>query len=103
MEAGQNLRGEDVVQVLQRIQQERGGPRRLFCDNGSDFSSQVVDLFVGISEWGEDRLLAAGQADRQRAYRIVQRNVPERTSEHALVHNAGRSQADHRGLAERVQ
>ena len=46
IEAGQSLRGEDVVQVLQRIQQERGGPRRLFCDNGSEFCSQVVDLWA---------------------------------------------------------
>ena len=44
IEAGQSLRGEDVVGVLQRVQQERGGPKRLFCDNGSEFCSQVVDL-----------------------------------------------------------
>ncbi len=46
IEAGQSLRGEDVVRVLQRIQQERGGPKRLFCDNGSEFSSQVLDLWA---------------------------------------------------------
>ena len=28
IEPGQSLRGEDVVRVLQRIQQERGGPAK---------------------------------------------------------------------------
>ena len=46
IEAGQSLRGKDVVQVLQRIQQERGGPRRLFCDHGSEFCSPVLDLWA---------------------------------------------------------
>ena len=50
IEAGQSLRGEDVVQVLQRVQQERGGPRRLLCDNGSEFCSQVVDLWAYQNE-----------------------------------------------------
>jgi putative transposase len=46
IEPGQSLRGEDVVRVLQGIQRDRGGPKRLFCDNGSEFSSQVVDLWA---------------------------------------------------------
>ncbi len=46
IEPGQRLRGEDVVQVLQRIQEKRGGPKRLFCDNGSEFASQVLDLWA---------------------------------------------------------
>jgi putative transposase len=46
IEPGQSLRGEDVVRVLQRVQKERGGPRRLYCDNGSEFSSQVLDLWA---------------------------------------------------------
>jgi transposase InsO family protein len=35
IEAGQSLRGEDVVRVLNRVKQERGVPKFLFCDNGS--------------------------------------------------------------------
>jgi putative transposase len=46
IEAGQSLRGEDVVRVLQQIQKSRGTPRTLFCDNGSEFSSQVLDLWA---------------------------------------------------------
>jgi putative transposase len=46
IEPGQSLRGEDVVRVLRRIQKDRGAPRTLFCDNGSEFSSQVLDLWA---------------------------------------------------------
>ena len=46
IEAGQSLRGEDVVRVLQGLQKDRCGPKRLFCDNGSEFSSQVLDLWA---------------------------------------------------------
>ena len=46
IEPGQSLRGEDVVGVLERLQQERGGPKRLFCDNGSEFSGQLLDLWA---------------------------------------------------------
>ena len=37
IEPGQSLRGEDVVRVLQRIQQERGGPQRLLCEMAASF------------------------------------------------------------------
>lgn len=30
--------------VLQRIERDRGGPKKLFCDSGSEFSSQEIDL-----------------------------------------------------------
>jgi putative transposase len=46
IEAGQSLKGEDVVRVLNRAKQQRGVPKFLFCDNGSDFTSQVMDLWV---------------------------------------------------------
>jgi putative transposase len=46
IEPGQSLKGEDVVRVLQRIRKDRGGPKRLFCDNGSEFSSRVLDLWA---------------------------------------------------------
>ena len=46
IEPGQSLKGQDVVRVLQSLQKDRGGPKRLFCDNGSEFSSQVLDLWA---------------------------------------------------------
>ena len=46
IEPGQSLRGEGVVGVLQKIQKEQGGPKRPFCDHGSEFSSQALDLWA---------------------------------------------------------
>jgi len=46
IEAGQSLKGENVVGVLNRLRQDRGVPRMLFCDNGAEFTSQVMDLWA---------------------------------------------------------
>jgi putative transposase len=46
IESGQSLRGEDVVHVLNRLQQQRGNPKMLFCDNGSEFTGQMMDLWA---------------------------------------------------------
>jgi putative transposase len=46
VEAGPSLKGTDVVEVLNRIRAERGIPKMLFCDNGSEFSSQIMDLWA---------------------------------------------------------
>jgi putative transposase len=39
IEAGQSLKGEDVVRGLNRVKQQRRVPKFLFCDNGSEFTS----------------------------------------------------------------
>lgn len=46
IEVGQSLKGHDVVKVLQQISHQRGAPQVLFCDNGSEFTSQVLDLWA---------------------------------------------------------
>ena len=46
IEADQSLRGEDVVRVLNRLKLERGVPKVLFCDNGSEFTGQMMDLWA---------------------------------------------------------
>jgi putative transposase len=46
IEVGQRLKGEHVVQALNAIRQKRGVPKLLFCDNGSEFTSQVMDLWA---------------------------------------------------------
>jgi putative transposase len=46
IEAGQSLKGEDVVKVLNRIKAQRGASKMLFCDNGSEFCSQAMDLWA---------------------------------------------------------
>ena len=35
-----------MVRVLNRMKQQRGVPKVLFCDNGSEFTSQAMDLWA---------------------------------------------------------
>ncbi|MGD0227315.1 MAG: DDE-type integrase/transposase/recombinase [Terriglobia bacterium] len=42
IEVGQSLKGEDVVGVLNRSRREV--PKMLLCDNGDEFTSQIMDL-----------------------------------------------------------
>jgi putative transposase len=46
IEPGQSMKGEDVVMVLNRVILQRGAPKMLFCDNGSEFASQAMDLWA---------------------------------------------------------
>ena len=46
IEAGQSLKGDDVVRVLNRMRADRAVPKVLFCDNGSEFTSQAMDLWA---------------------------------------------------------
>jgi putative transposase len=44
VEVGHSLKGTDVVAVLNQILSRRAAPKMLFRDNGSEFSSQIMDL-----------------------------------------------------------
>lgn len=46
IEPDQKLKGQDVALVLNRVKAQRGVPRMLYCDNGSEFSSQAMDLWA---------------------------------------------------------
>jgi len=46
IEVGQALKGTDVVGVLNRLRIERHAPKALFCDNGAEFTSQIMDLWA---------------------------------------------------------
>ncbi len=46
IEAGQNITGQDVAAVMQRLVKERGVPDRIQCDNGSEFISKVLDKWA---------------------------------------------------------
>ena len=46
IEPGKSLRGTDVVNVLSRITKKRGAPKRIYCDNGSEFCGRLVDLWA---------------------------------------------------------
>ena len=46
VEPGQKLGGEDVAKVLSKLAAERGAPKRIYCDNGSEFAGRLVDLWA---------------------------------------------------------
>ena len=46
IEVGQRLRGEHVVNVLNRLTAQRGAPTRLWRDNGREFCRHLVDLWA---------------------------------------------------------
>ena len=46
IEVGQRLRGEHVVEVLNRLVGERAAPKYLFADNGAEFTGRLVDLWA---------------------------------------------------------
>jgi putative transposase len=43
---GNRLRGDDVVDACNRLVATRGAPKRLFVDNGSEFSGRLMDLWA---------------------------------------------------------
>ena len=43
---GQRLRAEEVVTTCTRLVAARGAPKRVFVDNGSEFSGRVMDLWA---------------------------------------------------------
>ena len=38
-----------MVRVLNRVKQQRGLPKFLFCDNGSESTSQAMDLWAYLN------------------------------------------------------
>ena len=46
IEVGQRLRGENVVEVLNRLVRQRAAPKFLFADNGAEFTGRLVDLWA---------------------------------------------------------
>jgi putative transposase len=55
IESGQSLRGEDGVRVLNQLQEVRGVPQLLFCDNVRPrVYGQMMDRWVGLSRRRED-------------------------------------------------
>jgi transposase InsO family protein len=102
IEAGQSLKGEDVVMVLNRIMLQRGAPKMLFCDNGSEFASQAMDLWAYRNGVRID-FSATREANRQCLRRVVQWNLAGGMPRRSLVHNPSRGQATYRTVAQGIQ
>ena len=82
-----SYRGVDVVATLERVATVHGRPKRIRVDNGPEFISKELDLWAWL-HGVEARLLAAGQADRQRLRGVVQWQVPGGVPERLLVPRA---------------
>ena len=46
IKVGQRLRGEDVTDACNRLVAQRRAPKRVFVDNGSEFSGRLLDLWA---------------------------------------------------------
>lgn len=46
IEVGKSLRAENVVDVCNQLAAQRGAPKRVFTDNGSEFSGRMFDLWA---------------------------------------------------------
>ena len=46
IQVGQRLRGEDVIGVCNQLVAQRRAPKRIFVDNGSEFSGRLMDLWA---------------------------------------------------------
>ena len=46
IEAGIRLKGQDVVQVLNRLVARHGAPKYVFVDNGSEFTGRLMDMWA---------------------------------------------------------
>ena len=53
IEAGVSIRGEDVVEIMDRLVLERAVPDRIQCDNGSEFISKALEQ-MGVRSRGRD-------------------------------------------------
>ena len=94
--------GLPVTRVLDQLALKRGLPRILRTDNGKEFcGARHADMGpYARRHVAPDR---AGQAESERLCRIVQRPVPRRVPQRALVHESGSYPGPRRGLATRVQ
>jgi putative transposase len=64
------FRASDVIGVLAQVVKRRGAPQAIRCDNGAEFTATASDQWA-VLERGHDRILSAGQADRQRLHRVI--------------------------------
>jgi len=71
-EAGIKLRGENVVEVLNRLVARHGAPRYVFVDNGSEFTGRLMDMWA-YHHVRQAGLRQAWEANRQQLCRDLQR------------------------------
>jgi putative transposase len=97
-----SYKGSDVVHTLERICRDVGYPKVIRVDQGSEFISRDLDLWAYQNEVTLD-FFPARQTHRQCVHRVLQRHLPRRMPECALVHEPCRRTAKNGRLAQRLQ
>jgi transposase InsO family protein len=96
-----SLPGSRVVEVLDRLADERGRPEELALDNGREFIGRA------LAQWADTHgvrlhFITPGKPV-QNAHIELPRPIPRRVSERGLVPLAARCPPHHRGLASGLQ
>ncbi len=99
---GQRLQGEHVVGALNQIRQKRGGPKLIFCDNGSEFTSQIMDLWAYHNQVQID-FSRPGKPTDNAHVESFNGTLRAECFRCALVRDADRGEASHRGLEAGIQ
>lgn len=102
IESGQGLKGDDVVRTLNRLKLERGVPKMLFCDNGSEFTSQAMDLWAYRNEV-KIYFSRPGKPTDNAFVESFNGTFRARVLEHALVRRHKGGQDADRSMAEGIQ
>ena len=102
IEVATSIPGERVVRVLDQLAEVHGLPGRIVSDNGPEFLSVVM------ATWAEKHgveldFIEPGQARAERLRRELQRHVPGRVPERALVHESAGREREDRGLEDALQ
>ena len=98
IDVGQSLKGEDVVNTLNRIASQRGLPATIKVDNGSEFISKVMDKWA-YEHGVELDFSRPGKTHGQRQGRKLQWALTAGRPERALVLGAGGCTAQNRSMA----
>ena len=88
IEVDTSITGSRVKAVLERLADTRGLPRSITVDHGPEFEGQVLDAWA-YAATGAAVVHPTGQAERECLHRELQRQVPGRVPERALVRDHG--------------
>ena len=91
-----------MVRVLNQVKQQRGVPRFLFCDNGSEFTSQALDLWAYQNGVKID-FSRPGKPTDNAFVESFNGTFRARMSECPLVRELGGSKTADRSMAARIQ
>jgi putative transposase len=101
IEVDTSITGTRVKHVMNRLAEARGLPKSITVDNGPVPRASTRRL--GLPSQRQSLVHPSRKAERECLHRILQRQVPRRMLERALVHHDGASSKGHRVVADRIQ